>query len=165
MALSVPPRHLTLIGAVGIGIPGFFLALAPTQQRFRPGFLRRVLAFSILAGTITTAAVLATYASAREEGLSGDASRTAAILVAIVTTLWILVIVSRPLTAWRVLLVIAMGGLFLAVYLIPGIDSFFSVENRPGFEVTVQAIVFGAVAGLLIDVLSRTRFLRQITQL
>ncbi len=31
------PRHLTLIGAVTIGIPSFFLALAPNTDRFRPG--------------------------------------------------------------------------------------------------------------------------------
>ena len=31
------PRHLTLIGALTIGIPSFFLALAPNTDRFRPG--------------------------------------------------------------------------------------------------------------------------------
>ncbi len=31
------PRHLTLVGAITIGIPSFFLALAPNTDRFRPG--------------------------------------------------------------------------------------------------------------------------------
>nr|MDP9331650.1 HAD-IC family P-type ATPase [Actinomycetota bacterium] len=35
------PRHLTLVGAVTIGIPSFFLALAPNTDRFRSGFVER----------------------------------------------------------------------------------------------------------------------------
>ena len=37
------PRHLTLVGAVTIGIPGFFLALAPNHRRAHAGFVTRVL--------------------------------------------------------------------------------------------------------------------------
>jgi cation-transporting ATPase E len=158
------PRHLTLISGVAIGIPGFFLALSPSDQRFRPGFLRRVLTFSIMGGIVTTIAVLTTYASAREEGLSGDASRTAAVLAAVVVSLWILVIVSRPLTVRRVVLILAMAGLFVGAYFIPGINTFFSLQHRPGSEVTIQALVFGAVAGLVIDVLSRSRALHRIAE-
>ena len=44
------PRQLTLIGTFSIGIPGFFLALAPEVDLIRPGFLRRVLWFSVPAG-------------------------------------------------------------------------------------------------------------------
>jgi cation-transporting P-type ATPase E len=151
------PRHLTLISAIGIGIPGFFLALAPNEERFRPGFLRRALSFSILGGTITAIAVMTTYAVARGEGLSGDASRTAAVLTAMVVTLWVLVIVSRPLTALRVLLVMAMGGLFVIAYVTPVISTFFSLQHRPGVEATVQALAFGGIAGFLVDVLRRSR--------
>ena len=153
------PRHLTLISAVGIGIPGFFLALAPNEQRFQPGFLRRALSFSVMAGTITAIAVMTTYASARQEGLTGDEARTAAVLTAIVVTLWVLVIVSRPLTAPRVLLVLAMGALFAAAYFTPGVATFFSLEHRPGVEATLQALAFGGGAGLLVDLLQRSRTL------
>ena len=34
------PRHLTLIGTFSVGVPGFFLALAPNHRLVRPGFLR-----------------------------------------------------------------------------------------------------------------------------
>jgi cation-transporting ATPase E len=157
------PRHLTLISAVGIGIPGFFLALSPNQQRFRPGFLRRVLAFSILAGTFTAAAVLTTYGVARQQGLSGDESRTAAILVTIVVMLWILVIVARPITPLKALLVAGMAALFVAAYLTPGVDTFFSVQHRPGPAVTLQAVAYGAATGFVIDVLSRSRWVKRFT--
>jgi cation-transporting ATPase E len=157
------PRHLTLISAVGIGIPGFVLALGPNQRRFRPGFLRRVLTFSVLGGTLTSVAVLLTYAGAREEGLSGDASRTAAIVVTVVVTLGILAIASRPLNRLKTLLVAAMAGLFLAAYLTPGVNTFFSLQHRPSFEITLQALVFGAGAVLIIYVFSRTSLIRRLT--
>ena len=31
------PRHLTLVGSLTVGIPSFFLALAPSRRRARPG--------------------------------------------------------------------------------------------------------------------------------
>ena len=33
------PRHLTIVGTLTIGIPAFFLALAPNTRRYVPGFL------------------------------------------------------------------------------------------------------------------------------
>jgi len=59
------PRHLTIISTLTIGVPGFFLALAPGAPRARPGFTRRVLAFTIPAGTAVAAAALASYEIAR----------------------------------------------------------------------------------------------------
>ena len=41
------PRHLTLVGTLTIGAPAFFLALAPSAERARPGFIPRVLRFAI----------------------------------------------------------------------------------------------------------------------
>ena len=56
-AFSLPfpflPRHLTLVSAVTIGIPAFFLALGPNKRRYVPGFLRRVLRFALPAGAIS----------------------------------------------------------------------------------------------------------------
>jgi cation-transporting ATPase E len=149
------PRHLTLISAVGIGIPGFFLALGPNDRRFVPGFLGRVLAFSAMAGAVTAAAVMLTYGVARGEGLTGDQSRTAAITVTVVVTLWVLWIVSRPMTRWRAVLLAAMAGLFLVAYLTPVVAGFFSLQHRPGTEVSIEAVSFGLIASAVIEVLSR----------
>ncbi|MGZ4760480.1 MAG: HAD-IC family P-type ATPase, partial [Acidimicrobiales bacterium] len=46
------PRHFTIISALTIGIPGFFLALAPNERRAEHGFLPRVLRFAIPAGLV-----------------------------------------------------------------------------------------------------------------
>ena len=40
------PRHLTIVSTFTIGIPGFFLALAPNSRRYIPGFIVRVLRFT-----------------------------------------------------------------------------------------------------------------------
>src|SRR5712692_5409145 len=73
------PRHLTLIGAVTIGIPSFFLALAPNTERARPGFLGRVARFAIPAGALAAIATFSAYRIVqREPGISLAQQRTAA---------------------------------------------------------------------------------------
>src|SRR5215510_10404774 len=61
------PRHLTIIDTLTIGIPAFFLALAPNSRRYIPGFLERVLRFCVPAGLIGFVAALTTYGLARFE--------------------------------------------------------------------------------------------------
>jgi cation-transporting P-type ATPase E len=56
------PRHLTLAASLTIGIPGFFLALAPSSGPWRTsGFLRDVARFAVPAGTAAALGVLAAY--------------------------------------------------------------------------------------------------------
>ena len=40
------PRHLTIVSSLTIGIPAFFLALAPNSTRARTDFVGRVLRFA-----------------------------------------------------------------------------------------------------------------------
>jgi hypothetical protein len=91
------PRHLTIISTLTIGVPGFFLALAPGAPRARPGFTRRVLVFTIPAGAATAAAALASYAIARGSGGTGVTARTSALLATFAVALWVLALVAgRP---------------------------------------------------------------------
>ena len=46
-------------------MPGFFLALAPNEALVEPGFLRRVLRFSIPAGLVAGATTYALYEHVR----------------------------------------------------------------------------------------------------
>ena len=55
------PRQLTLIGTFSIGLPGFFLALSANEALVRPGFLRRVLRYSIPAGIVAGGAAYAVF--------------------------------------------------------------------------------------------------------
>src|SRR5207249_7419736 len=78
-ALTLPfpflPRHLTIVSSLTIGIPGFFLALAPNAQRFRPGFVRRVLHFAVPAGAGAAAGALSPHAPARAGAVSPARAR------------------------------------------------------------------------------------------
>jgi P-type E1-E2 ATPase len=61
------PRHLSLAALVTIGIPSFFLALAPSAGPYRTeGFLREVSRFAVPAGTAAGLSVVASYLFAFE---------------------------------------------------------------------------------------------------
>jgi P-type E1-E2 ATPase len=61
-AYPLLPRHLTLAAAITIGIPAFFLALAPSRGRFRaPTFLRDVSSFALPAGVAAGLGVVSSY--------------------------------------------------------------------------------------------------------
>jgi cation-transporting ATPase E len=123
------PRHLTLIGSITIGIPSFFLALAPNEERARPGFLRRVARFAIPAGVIAAVATFLAYRIvAGEPGITLAQQRTAATMVLTWIGLLILSIIAAPLTRSRLLLVWSMAGLFLAALLLPPARKFFGLQ-------------------------------------
>ena len=82
------PRHLTIIDTLAIGIPSYFLALAPNRRRYLPGFTGRVLRSAIPAGVIIAAATFAAYELARLHGLPLVQQRTAAALVTLALSLW-----------------------------------------------------------------------------
>ncbi|MEX0984849.1 MAG: HAD-IC family P-type ATPase [Actinomycetota bacterium] len=126
------PRHLTLIGSLTIGIPSFFLALAPNGERFRPGFVRRVLRFAVPAGILAALATLFAYALARREpGIDLGQARTAAVLTLTWIGFGVLWIVAAPLTAWRLALVWGLVAGSVAVLAIPGTRTFFALELPP----------------------------------
>jgi cation-transporting ATPase E len=123
------PRHLTLIGSLTIGIPSFFLALAPNNERARPGFLRRVLRFTIPAGTLAAVATFLGYVLARDEpGVSLAQARTAAAMVLLWIGFLVLSVIAAPLTTWRLALVWAMPSLFALVVALPSTREFFALE-------------------------------------
>ena len=144
------PRQLTLISGLAIGIPGFFLAFAPSQERFRPGFLRRVLRFSAPAGAIAAIAILLAYASARALSATAAESRAAAVIVAATVSLTVLVLQARPLQPWKLGLIGAMAALFVGAFLVPGINTFFELQDWPPAAALVQAVAYGAAASAVI---------------
>lgn len=148
------PRHLTLISACTIGIPSFFLALAPNHRRYIPGFVRRVLWFAAPAGAVIAAAVALSYSLARVQSSGIDAERTVATFVLLVTGLWVLAILARPLTRWRLLLVIAMVALGAGAFLLPFTRDFFDLAF-PDVKVTIQAAAIAVGACVVIEVAYR----------
>jgi cation-transporting ATPase E len=142
------PRHLTVVSAVTIGIPGFVLALMPNPRRYIPGFLERVLRFCVPAGLIAGLASLTTYGIARfEEGLPTDEARTTAALVLIALGLWVLVILSRPFNKWKALLVAAMVGAVGVILAVPALRDFYALELPDPRLLGIASLI--AVAGML----------------
>jgi cation-transporting P-type ATPase E len=143
------PRHLTLIGDFTIGIPAFFLALAPNTQRYVPGFLPRVMRFAIPAGTVAATATLVAYWLARLEGATNKEQKTTATLVLLIVALWILIMLARPLTRWRATLIVVIIAAVVLIVAIPLSRDFFKLQI-PDARVIGDA---AAVAGVAIAVL------------
>jgi magnesium-transporting ATPase (P-type) len=123
------PRQLTLIGTFSIGVPGFFLALAPEVDLIRPGFLKRVLRFSIPAGVVAGAATLAAYEAALHlTHIDVDQARTLATVTLLALGLVVLAVTSRPVQSWKLGLVVAMGLGYVVVGLVPFLRNFFRLE-------------------------------------
>jgi cation-transporting ATPase E len=141
------PRHLTIIDTLAIGIPSFFLALAPNHRRYLPGFVGRVLRFTVPAGVIVAAATFSAYALARARGLPLDQQRTAATLVALILSLTVLALLAIPLT-WRkiALLVAALAG-FVLLFPVPAVRRFYALELPHGqIRTTLLIAALGAAA-------------------
>ena len=142
------PRHLTIIDTLTIGIPSFFLALAPNQRRYQPGFASRVLRFAIPAGSIVAAATLAAFALTRAAGLSLAQQRTATVLVAFLLSLCVLVLLAIPLTWRRMLLVGAALAGFAMLFPLPAVRGFYALE-LPRADLGIVLLIAGAGAALL----------------
>jgi cation-transporting ATPase E len=152
MLLPYPflPRHLTIIDTVAIGVPSFFLALAPNARRYRPGFAGRVLRFAIPAGTIVAAATFAAYYLPRAAGLPLVQQRTAATLVTLTLSLCVLVLLAMPLTWRRIALVSGMVAGFVLLFPLPAVRSFYALElpnGRIGLTLLIAAMGAAALAG------------------
>jgi cation-transporting ATPase E len=139
------PRHLTLVGAVTIGIPSFFLALAPNTDRFRSGFVERVARFAIPAGALAAIATLLAYRLALgAQGVTLGEARTTAVMVLTWIGLLVLSIIAVPLTPLRLGLIWSMAGLFLVVLLLPVTQSFFGLDP-PDDLVSLAALGIAAI--------------------
>ncbi len=138
------PRHLTVVSSLTIGIPAFFLALAPNTRRYVPGFVTRVLRLAIPAGSIAAVGVFVAYALARAQEVSPRQARTTATIVLFAVGLWVLVILARPFTRGRALLVGAMVVAFVGALAIPPVRSFYAFLIPPTGVLVEGMIVAGA---------------------
>ncbi|WP_406209157.1 HAD-IC family P-type ATPase [Streptomyces decoyicus] len=148
------PRHLTLLSTLTIGIPAFFLALAPNKERAEPHFVRRVMRYAVPSGLITGLAAFTTYLLARGYYTGPGAlpaETSAATLTLFLAAMWVLAIIARPYTWWRIALVLAMGLAFLAVLATPWLQTFFDLR-LVGTTMPWTAVGIAVVAAVLLEV-------------
>ena len=155
IAFPFLPRHLTLVGSLTIGIPAFFLALAPNADRARPGFVRRVLRLAVPAGVVAGVCTVATYLVVRRDDQASDNQQsTAAVLTLFVVSVWVLVVIARPLTWWKLAVVAAACAAFLLCLLWPVAQEFWALDPEHA-PVVWTALAVGAVGCGLIELSAR----------
>jgi cation-transporting P-type ATPase E len=143
------PRQLSLAAAFTVGLPTFFLALAPPPpERRARGFLREVLAFAVPAGIVLGVAVLLGHglvhtALNRSPGESQTTSTTILIFVGLYL---VLVLESTGMrTSIRraraiPALCIALAALYVAIISLGPARSYFALAPPSGLPVLVSII-------------------------
>jgi magnesium-transporting ATPase (P-type)/membrane-associated phospholipid phosphatase len=151
------PRHLTLVSLFTIGIPGFFLALAPSDRPARTGFIGRILRFAVPAGILAAGGTFAAYALARELELPLAVAQTTATIVLFAIGLVVLAAIASPMTALRAWLVAGMGAAFVAVMVVPSLREFFALTLPPTIVWLVAGVIALAVAPAVWWLIRRTQ--------
>ncbi len=148
------PRHVTLAAWFTIGIPAFVLSLAPNNERARPGFVKRVMRLAVPSGVIigvaTFVSYLLVYAGPTETEAQRMQASTSALITLITIALWVLAVVARPYTWWKLLLI---GGSVLAYVVLfawPFTRDFFALDPS-NVAATTSAFVCGAVGIVLVE--------------
>ncbi len=150
------PRHLTLAASLTIGIPTFFLALAPSSGPWAPErFARRVARFAVPAGAVLGAGVVAGYLFALHDlDLSVADARTVAVTILVAAGLY-LVMALETEGSWRRSSLVAgmcatLAGVYAAALLLPGTRRFFELTTPdPGMiatSVIAAAVTIAALA-------------------
>jgi magnesium-transporting ATPase (P-type) len=131
-------RQITIASTLTIGVPAFFLALAPSEGPVRrEGFMRSLLAFVVPAGVVTAATIVAGYLVVRGPlGASVTDGRTAAVLITTGMGLAIVIEVERGLERRRIRPWVwgMVAGFALALVLglqIPFLRDYFALTRPP----------------------------------
>lgn len=147
-ALPYPflPRHLTILSALGIGIPAFILSLAPNSQRYVPGFLKRVLQFAVPVGVVMAMLIFAGYFAVTNTGGTPALGSTVASSVVMLVGSWVLVCVARPLNWWKIVLIAGLFGAYLLLLTWRFADKYLQYQiNVPELLWALGLSVIGAI--------------------
>ena len=162
------PIHLTLVSALTVGIPSFFLALEPSNERAAGHFLKRILlkAAPGAAGVVICAlsAMIANYYGTPEKIAS-----TMAVLSAGVIGLGNLILTCRPFTKLRAvvcaLMCAAFAGVIAAIIWMPGVKdvlNLFVDEMTFRHWVMLAAITAAGIATLILGTIALRPLLRKL---
>jgi len=162
IAYPLLPRHLSLVASLAVGIPGFFLALAPSAGEFRiKGFLRDIARFAIPAGTAAGLGVLSSYLFVHEVlDKHLKESRTVAATVLLIVGLYLIIALESTTPrrgAWIGALCAVLGGLYALILVLPFGRHFYALAV-PG-PLPWLAIIGGSALAICGLVLTDNRFI------
>jgi cation-transporting ATPase E len=143
------PRHLSIVDVLVIGIPGFFLALAPNKRLYVHGFVKRVGRFVIPTGVLAAVVIFLSYFVIREAGAAVNEARTMETVIFCLIGWRVIASVEKPLRGWRLWLVIAMAVILAAVFAMPFARSFFALD-LPGWQPILVSAASGVVAWFVV---------------
>jgi magnesium-transporting ATPase (P-type) len=154
-AYPLLPRHFSLAATVTIGIPTFFLALAPSSGRWRPeGFVGRVGRWAVPAGTIAGVGVVSGYLFALHDlDFTVLRARTIATIVLVAVGLYLVIALEAAGSRRRSTLVggmcLALAGAFAAAVLLAPVRRFFELSTlTPGMIATAAVAALLAIGAL-----------------
>ena len=155
-AYPLLPRHLSLAASLTIGIPTFFLALAPSTGPWQPThFVRNVARFAVPAGAVIGTGLISAYLFALHDlDETVTEARNVALMTLVISGLYLVMAIEAGGSRRRSTLVAsmcaAMAGLYVAALLLPSTRSFFAISvPDPGMIATAlvaSALSIGALA-------------------
>ena len=154
LAYPLVPIQLTLISALTIGVPSFFLAMEPNYQRFRGNFLAGVLRRALPGGLTNILAVLGVQLCAGWLNLSPAQTSTVCAGILGVVGLLALYAVSEPVRKFRAAVWLTMAVALLVSFTLLG--GFFELNTAIWLTnplalipLLLTPLLFWAVTGLL----------------
>ncbi|MGA9870993.1 MAG: HAD-IC family P-type ATPase [Rhodococcus sp. (in: high G+C Gram-positive bacteria)] len=149
------PRHVTIAAWFTIGIPAFILSLAPNNERARTGFVSRVMRLAVpsgvIVGTSTFVSFLLAYQGPNATEVQVTQASTTALITLIMIAVWVLAVVARPYSWWKIVLIAGSVVGYLALFTIPFCRTFFKLDPS-NVALTTTALVIGAIGIALVEV-------------
>jgi cation-transporting P-type ATPase E len=155
-AYPLLPRHLTLAATLTIGVPTFFLALAPSSGRWRSErFVRGVARFAVPAGAVVGTGVVAGYLFALHDlDLAVPHARTVAVTILVACGLYLVIALEAEGSLRRSTLVAGMcavlAGVYVAALLLPATRRFFELTPLDLGTIATAAVASAASIGALV---------------
>ena len=155
MGLIFPflPRQYSTADFLIVGASSFALALLPNSRRYVPGFLRRVLNYTIPNSIIVVAMLLTVNLAALLvfPGTDMRQVQTASFITLVIMGLWNLAAVARPFNKARILLFGALLAVFFAALLVPVLVRYHQFE-APSALLLWLSVGAGVLGAVLIEV-------------
>jgi cation-transporting ATPase E len=148
------PIHVTITAWFTIGVPAFILSLAPNNERAKPNFVRRVMTAALPSGLIVGIATFVCYVLAYKGQQASAAQQiqasTCALITMLLAAVWVLAVVARPYTWWRVVLVATSGLAYVVIFSIPLAREKFMLDPS-NVALTTAALAIGLLAATAVE--------------
>jgi cation-transporting ATPase E len=143
LAYPFQPIHITISAWFTIGVPAFVLSLAPNNERARTGFVKRVLTHAVPNGIIVGLVTFITFVLVNPGGSDGPRlgieadhvppavaqASTATLMALIATAFYVLVVVARPYTWWKIALLVVSALAYVVIFTWHQTQEWFNLDS------------------------------------